>query len=468
MAAATYSTTKVIKIKHFWLYVIAAVASLGGLLSGFDTGVISGALLYINETWSMSAWEQGWIVSSAIVGAVIGAAMNGSLSDIYGRKKIIVATGIIFAIGSILCGYAHTPMALILSRGLIGLAVGMVNFVVPMYLSEIAPQKIRGMLVSLYQLAITGGILFSYLINRIFANTEYNWRWMVGAGLIPAIILLVGISFLGDTPRWLISKQRDKEAKEIFKKINPDDDVEAHVKEIRATLQTAEKSGKKRVFQKWMLMPVFVGVGMMFMQICTGINTIIFYTTTIFKMAGFADNISAIYATIGVGAVNFLMTFVAIFFTDKWGRKPLLYIGLWGILIALIALGSSFHFAAALGGNLKWVAVGSVILYIMCFAMSLGPIGWIMVSEVLPLQIRGFAMSVCTVANFGFNFIVVLSFLPLIHNIGEAYTFWIYAGIAALSLLFTYYLVPETKGISLEKIEKNWREHVPAREFGKN
>ena len=221
MTTATYNTTKVIKIKHFWLYVIAVVASLGGLLSGFDTGVISGALLYINETWNMSAWEQGWIVSSAIVGAVIGAAMNGSLSDIYGRKKIIVATGIIFAIGSILCGYAHTPMALILSRGLIGLAVGMVNFVVPMYLSEIAPQKIRGMLVSLYQLAITGGILFSYLINRVFANTEYNWRWMVGAGLIPAIILLIGISFLGDTPRWLISKQRDKEAKEIFKKINP-------------------------------------------------------------------------------------------------------------------------------------------------------------------------------------------------------------------------------------------------------
>lgn len=457
----------VVKIRHFWLYIIAIVASLGGLLSGFDTGVVSGALLYINETWQMSSWEQGWIVSAAIVGAVFGAAMNGSLSDIYGRKKIIVATGIIFAIGSLMCAYAVSPMWLIISRVVIGLAVGMVNFVVPLYLSEIAPQKIRGMLVSLFQLAITAGILFSYLINRIFANAEFNWRWMLGAGLIPAIILLVGITFLGDTPRWLISKKRDKEAKEIFLKINPEDNAEAHIAEVRSTLD-APKNQKGSAFKSWMLMPVMVGVGMMFMQICTGINTIIFYTTTIFKIAGFADNISAIYATIGIGAVNFLMTFVAIFFTDKWGRKPLLYLGLWGILFALTSLGAAFYFADILGDNLKWIAVGSVVVYITAFAMSLGPIGWIMVSEILPLQIRGVAMSLCTVANFGFNFIVVLSFLPLIHSIGEAYTFWIFSGITVLCLFFTYYLVPETKGISLEKIEKNWREGIPARQFGQS
>lgn len=462
--AELYVKTKEIKIRHFWIYVIAAVASLGGLLSGFDTGVISGALLYINETWSMTSWTQGWIVSAAIVGAVAGAALNGSLSDIYGRKKIIVATGIIFAAGSLMCAYAASPVWLIVSRIVIGLAVGMVNFVVPLYLSEIAPQKIRGMLVSLFQLAITAGILFSYLINRIFANAEYSWRWMLGAGLVPAIVLLFGISFLGDTPRWLISKKREKEAKEIFLKINPQEDAEAHVSEVRATLVVPEKN-KGGVFKPWMVMPVLVGVGMMFMQICTGINTIIFYTTTIFKMAGFSDNISAIYATIGIGAVNFLMTFVAIFFTDKWGRKPLLYAGLWGIFIALLALGAAFNFADVLGDNLRWVAVGSVVIYIMSFAMSLGPVGWIMVSEILPLQIRGLAMSICTVANFAFNFIVVLSFLPLIHSVGEAWTFWGFAGITVLCLLFTYFLVPETKGISLEKIEQNWRDKVPARKF---
>lgn len=456
-------TIKVITVRHFWLYVIAVVASLGGLLSGFDTGVISGALLFINETWNMSPFEQGWIVSSAIVGAVFGAALNGSLSDIYGRKKIIVATGLIFAVGSIMCAYSTSPGWLIVSRMIIGLAVGMVNFVVPLYLSEIAPQKIRGMLVSLFQLAITAGILFSYLINRVFANAEYNWRWMLGAGLVPALILLIGMLFLGDTPRWLIRKHREKEAEEIFLKINPDEDAGRHVEEIKASLSVL--GDKKSPFRRWMLMPVLVGIGMMFMQICTGINTIIYYTTTIFKVAGFSSNIGAIYATIGIGVVNFLMTLVAMAFTDRWGRKPLLYIGLWGILISLSALGLAFHFAADLGDNLKWIAVGSVVMYIASFAMSLGPVGWIMVSEILPLQIRGLAMSLCTVANFIFNFIVVLSFLPLIHSIGEAYTFWIFAAITVLCMFFTYFFVPETKGISLEKIEKNWREGVPARKF---
>ncbi len=453
-----------LKKRHFWLYIIAVVASLGGLLSGFDTGVISGALLFINETWNMTPLEQGWITSSALVGAVIGAAFNGFLSDFYGRKKIIVATGIIFALGSVMCAYAASPLGLMLSRLVIGLAVGMVNFVVPLYLSEIAPQKIRGMLVSLFQLAITAGILFSYLINRVFANAEFNWRWMLGAGLIPALILLVGIAFLGDTPRWLISKRREKEAKEIFLKINPEDDVKKHIAEIRSTIETSTgQQGPK--FQKWMLMPVFVGIGMMFMQICVGINTIIYYSPTIFKFAGFNSNISAIYATIGIGVVNFFMTLVAIAFADRWGRKPLLYVGLWGILVALSGLGTAFYFADWLGENLRWIAVGSLLLYIACFAMSLGPIGWIMVSEILPLKIRGFAMSLCTAANFGFNFVVVLSFLPLVNSIGEAYTFWIYAAIAVLCLFFTYFFVPETKGISLEQIERNWQNKVPARKF---
>ena len=187
------------RIKHFLLYVIASIASLGGLLSGFDTGVISGALLYINETWPLSTLAQGWVVSSALVGAVAGAAVNGVLADVYGRKKVIVATAAVFAVGSVLCGLAPSIGWLVAGRIVLGLAIGMVNFVIPLYLSELSPQKVRGMLVSLYQLAITAGILFSYLINRIFALSEYNWRWMLGAGLIPAVILLVGISFLGDT-----------------------------------------------------------------------------------------------------------------------------------------------------------------------------------------------------------------------------------------------------------------------------
>ena len=224
------------RIKHFLLYVIAGIASLGGLLSGFDTGVISGALLYINEGWPLSTLQQGWVVSSALVGAVVGAAVNGVLADIYGRKKVIIATATIFAIGSLICGFAPSVGWLVFGRMILGLAIGMVNFVIPLYLSELSPQRVRGMLVSLYQLAITAGILFSYLINRIFALSEYNWRWMLGAGLIPAVILLIGISFLGDTPRWLISRRRYNEAKEIFKKIEPEEDADKQIQEIQAML----------------------------------------------------------------------------------------------------------------------------------------------------------------------------------------------------------------------------------------
>ncbi len=446
------------KPRHLWLYIIAVVASLGGLLSGFDTGVISGALLFIDETWPLDSLTKGWVVSSALVGAVIGAAANGILADIYGRKKVIIATAVIFALGSILCGFASSVSWLIAGRMILGLAIGMVNFVVPLYLSEISPQKIRGTLVSLYQLAITAGILFSYLINRIFALSEYNWRWMLGCGLIPALILVIGISFLGDTPRWLVSKKREKEAIHIFQKIDPDANAKLHISEIKSAMNTSENlSTSSSNFRHWMLLPLLIGIGMMFMQICTGINTIIYYTATIFTAAGFTNTLSALYATIGVGFVNFFMTFIAILFTDKLGRKPLLYAGLSGMTVSLFVLGGSFYLIDTLGENLKWIAVSSVVIYIACFAFSLGPIGWIIISEIMPLKIRGLAMSICTMANFGFNFLIALTFPVLVEHIGEAYTFWIFGIVGIFSLWFTFRYIPETKGCSLEQIENHWQ-----------
>lgn len=450
---------------RFWLYLVTIIASLGGLLSGFDMGVISGSILFIKADWALDPGQQSLLVSAAIVGAIIGAAANGYLSDVYGRKKIIIATAIIFVGASLFCAFSPNIFWLIASRMMIGVAVGMVNFVVPLYLSEISPQRIRGMLISLFQLAVTAGILFSYLINGAFAEAFYNWRWMMGAGIIPAIILLIGIMFLEDTPRWLLSQQREAEAKAVFKKIDPQGSVTKQIKEIKHNLAAENGKNDQIRFKKWMIMPVFVGVGMMFAQIGTGINTIIYYTATIFQNAGFTSNTSAIYATIGIGVVNFMLTLVAIFYTDRLGRKPLLYLGLVGMMMSMFALGASFEYSGFLGSNMRWVAIGSVICYIACFAFSLGPIGWIMVSEVLPLRIRGFAMGICTVANFVFNLLVVYSFLPLVQKIGEAQTFWIYGGISFLCLIFVFFLVPETKGISLEKIENNWRQGLSARKF---
>lgn len=453
-------------MKYLWLYVVAIVASLGGLLSGFDTGVISGALLYINETWNLSDYLQGILVSSVLIGAVIGAATNGILADIFGRKKIIIATALIFITGSILCGLAPNIYVLILSRILVGLAVGIVNFVVPLYLSEVSPKQLRGTLVSLYQWAITAGILFSYVINAAFAQAVYSWRWMLFAGVFPGLILLIGMMFLSDTPRWLVSKNRDDEAKKVFRKIEPDIDVDEEIRQIKETLKPEKDTvDKKFRFKKWMIMPFIVGIGIMFAQICTGINTIIYYAPTIFKIAGFDSNLNAIYATTGIGVVNFLMTVVAIFFTDRLGRKPLLYFGLTGVMLSLLALGCAFQFEHVLGANLKWVAVGSLVSYIVCFAFSLGPVGWVLVSEVFPLKIRGLAMSICTVSNFAFNFFVVGSFPILINRLGGAITFWGFAAVSFLCILFVFFFVPETKGISLEQIESNWLKGVKPRDF---
>ena len=451
-------------MKYIWLYVVAIVASLGGLLSGYDTGVISGALLFINETWILPDTLQGFLVSSVLIGAVIGAATNGVLADIFGRKKIIMATAVIFILGSVMCAFAPNVYVLIISRIFVGFAVGIVNFVVPLYLSEISPKNLRGTLVSLYQWAITSGILFSYFINAAFAQAVYNWRWMLFAGVLPGLILFVGMYLMSDTPRWLVSKNREDEAKVIFQKIEPDIDTEKEIQDIKATLKT-EGQDKKFRFKKCMIMPFVVGVGIMFAQICTGINTIIYYAPTIFKTAGFDSNLTAIYATTGIGVVNFVMTIVAVFFTDRLGRKPLLYFGLTGVMVSLFALGTSFAFANILGSSLKWVAVGSLVTYIICFAMSLGPIGWILVSEVFPLKIRGVAMSICTVSNFAFNFFVVGSFPILLHRIGGAWTFWMFGAVSLLCIIFVYFFVPETKGISLEQIESNWRKGINPRKF---
>ncbi len=451
-------------MKYIWLYIVAIVASLGGLLSGYDTGVISGALLFINETWVLPDTLQGFLVSSVLIGAVIGAATNGILADIFGRKKIIMATAVIFILGSILCAFAPNVYVLILSRIFVGFAVGIVNFVVPLYLSEVSPKNLRGTLVSLYQWAITAGILFSYFINAVFAQAVYNWRWMLFAGVVPELVLFIGMCFMSDTPRWLVSKNRDDEAKKVFSKIEPDIEPEKEIAEIKETLVDNRQEKAFRL-KKWMIMPFVVGIGIMFAQICTGINTIIYYAPTIFKTAGFDSNLTAIYATTGIGVVNFIMTIVAVFFTDRIGRKPLLYFGLTGVMLSLFALGTSFAFAGVLGSSLKWVAVGSLVTYIICFAMSLGPIGWILVSEVFPLRIRGIAMSVCTVSNFAFNFFVVGSFPVLLHRIGGAWTFWIFGIVSILCIIFVYFFVPETKGISLEEIESNWRRGVNPRDF---
>ena len=434
--------------KYFYLYICALIASFGGLLSGYDTGVISGALLYINQSFEINSYMLGLLVSSVSIGAVFGAFVNGFFVDKIGRKKTLLLTAFLFFIASVFCFLSQNITELIISRMIIGLAVGIVSFCGPLYLSEISPKEKRGQIVSLHQLAITFGILFSYLTNYLCANLESNWRVMFLIGVVPAFILFFGLLFQKDTPRWYVIKKRYDDAKKILELVGCSENTEQEIQNISATLNKEEKIK----FNKKLIMPFVIGLGIMIIQMTTGINAIIYYAPTIFKMIGFSSNQDALFITIFIGLINFLMTFVAIILVDKIGRKPLLYIGLSGMLISLVVLSSVFVLDYVF---IKYLAVVFCAVYIVSFSMSLGPVAFLLVSEVFPLKYRGSAMSITIVTNFICNFLVTGLFPIALDKIGGFYTFMIFAFICVLSLLFVKFIVFETKGLSLEDIELN-------------
>ncbi|MBD3380172.1 MAG: sugar porter family MFS transporter [Candidatus Omnitrophica bacterium] len=449
--------------ENLFVYVAAGVAALAGLLFGYDTGVISGAVLFLKDQFALTSASEEVVVSAVLVGAIAGAALSGQLSDMFGRKKIIIATAVIFVLGSLATALAPGVGFLVAGRVVIGIAIGIASFAAPLYISEVSPPNIRGALVSLNQLAITCGIVLSYLIDYLFAG-RHEWRWMFAVGAVPAILLGIGISFLPASPRWLMSRSLVDRAREVLGKIRQkDDNIEEEISDIRRSL-TEESGGWKELFQPWLRMPLVIGIGIMFFQQITGINTVIYYAPTIFGFAGFGSAQVAILATMGVGIVNVLMTVVAIKLVDRVGRRKLLFWGLAGMVISLGALGFAFNMAS-LSGALKWVAVGSLMLYIASFAVSLGPIAWLIIAEVFPLKIRGRAMSLSTMCNWAFNLVIAMTFLTLIEKLGKAGTFWLYSGLGIAGWLFCFFFVPETKGHKLEDIEEHWRAGKPPREL---
>ncbi|HJN05117.1 MAG TPA: sugar porter family MFS transporter [Bacteroidales bacterium] len=469
-----------IKRNNKHVYFVATIAAFGGLLFGYDTGVISGALLLIKTQFAepgahqMLPELQEWVVSVVLIGAMIGAIISGKLADKFGRKIIIIVTSIIFIIGSTISGLAPDVTFIIIGRIIIGLAIGVASFTVPLYISEISPKKIRGALVSLNQLAITIGIFASYLVDLGFAETHEGWRWMFIMGVLPAIVLGLGMLFLPDTPRWLMSHKKDEAARLALEKTTDPDDIQNEIDSIKQILLTESKnkSSISELLQPWLRPALIIGIGIMLFQQFTGINTVIYYAPTIFQIAGFHGDFAPIMATTMVGIVNILFTIVAIWLLDRWGRKPLLYLGLSGMVVALTILGIAFNQAEALGSSLKWISVGSVAIYIAFFAISLGPIAWLIISEIYPLRIRGIAMSIATFSNWLFNFIVAKTFLTLtraltipgteitmadgVQSSNPAGAFWLFAIIGIGGLIFTYYYMPETKGQTLEDIQEHW------------
>ncbi len=471
-----------------YIILIAAIASTGGLLFGFDTGVISGALPFLKQFFHMQSGEEEWITTAALIGAVLGAVSSGRITDIFGRKKVIITASIIFALGAVLTGAAPTTAFLSISRIILGIAIGVSSFTVPLYIAEISPTKIRGAMVSSFQLMITIGIVVSYFSDLAFANdaNPESWRWMFYVGVFPAIILFIGMLTLPETPRFLIGIGKEEQGRKVLSKVEEPELIEVAITKIKDDIRLDKENNVSwtEIFSPWLRTALIIAVVIMFVQQFVGINTIIYYAPTVFIIAGFSGPKAAIAATVSVGVVNVLSTVLSMFLIDKIGRRKLYFIGVIGMAIALFALGSFFLMKDSLGASLKFITVGSVLVYIVFFAISLGPLGWLLISEIFPLKVRGLGMSIGSLSNWLFNAIVTFTFLKLAwvfttpgmeitHGAGvpsdpnPAGAFMVYGVVAILGLIWGYYYIPETKNISLEEIEEHWRKGTKPRHIKK-
>ncbi|MDX2430946.1 MAG: sugar porter family MFS transporter [Bacteroides sp.] len=466
--------------------VIASIAATGGLLFGFDTGVISGAIPFLQDYFVLTDSQVENVTALGLIGAVVGALVTGQITDILGRKKVILASAFIFATGAVWTGFAPTVTQLMISRFYLGIAIGVSSFAVPLYISEISPTKIRGTLVSMFQLLITVGILSAYLSDNALAdnNNLECWRPMLWVGVFPAVILFIGMFFLPETPRWLMSKGREEESRKVLARIEDEEFIEASIAAMKSDINIDKsQAGWREIFKPWLRNALIIAMGIMFFQQFVGINTVIYYSPKIFLAAGFEGAEAAIKASVIVGAVNVLFTIISLFVIDRLGRRKLYFIGLSGIAVALVCMGLGFM----LPGAGKWFLVVSMLVYIAFFAISLGPLGWLIITEVFPTRVRGLGASIGSLSNWGFNTLVVWTFYKMASAIGNAKAvvvpegqdlsdvcpscvgsvFWIFAAVALIGIVWGYFYIPETKGVSLEKIEEHWRKGGKPRLLGK-
>jgi SP family sugar:H+ symporter-like MFS transporter len=430
--------------------------ALGGLLFGYDTGVISGALLFIPKDFKLSPFLQGAIVAGLLLGAMIGSAVAGRLSDRLGRRRLIIMAAIVFTLGALLAAFAPSVTVLIAARVIIGLGVGSAALVVPLYLSEIAPTEIRGAISSLNQLMIVSGILVAFIVNAILASSG-NWRLMLGLAAVPSLILLVGMLFMPETPRYLVHAGEEEEAHEVLEDLPGDERPEERIEEILEVEQAEEGEGGLGGLwrAKWVRPALLVATGLAVFQQLVGINTIIYYAPTTLTNVGFAKT-SAIYANLIIGVINVAMTVIAIRIVDRVGRKPMLYGGVAGMVLSLAVLGISLSVLATPhhpGDPAAVITLVCLTTFIASFAATWGPVVWVMIPEVLPLSVRGTAMGVAVFGNWAANFAVSQTFPPLLKAVGPGPVFLGYAALGILAGVFVKAFVAETKGRSLEEIE---------------
>lgn len=441
-----------------YVYQYTLVAAVGGLLFGYDTAVVSGAIGFLQEKYQLSPAMTGWAASCALIGCMVGAMIAGVLSDQLGRKKVMMISAFAFAISSLGILLPAGINNFIVFRLIGGIGIGIASILAPMYISEIAPADIRGRLISIYQLGIVTGILLIYFVNAAIAglhdhtwNINEGWRYMFGSGIVPSILFIILLLRTPESPRWLAYRSRWPEAEAVLTKVNGKARAEQELTEIRRSL-TEIQAPFSDLIKPGLRTALYIGIGLAIFSQVTGINVIMYYAPEIFKASGSGTS-SALLQTICVGSINLLLTIVAIKYVDKLGRKKLLLIGSAGMAICLAFVGLAFYLKITAG---YWVLAG-VLLYISFFAISLGPLTFVVVAEIFPNQIRGRAMGVAIFFLWLSVYIVSQSFPMLLASIGSAYTFWIYMLTSMIAFAFIWKLVPETKGKSLEEIQAMWR-----------
>jgi SP family galactose:H+ symporter-like MFS transporter len=443
---------------------IGLLAALAGLMFGLDIGVISGAQQFIQHDFHISDTVLEHIVSWMMLGAAVGAITGGWMAKSLGRKRSLLLGSFIFVVASVLCGAAWSVPVLLVGRLILGVSIGMLSFTAPIYLAEIAPENIRGSMVSFYQLMITIGIFVAFLSDTAFSYSG-NWHWMLGIIAIPGALFFLGVFALPDSPRWLMMRGRKEEATKVLIKLrgNPKI-VEQEEQEIAAQIGIPQHGWHMFLQNKNFRRSVGLGILLQIVQQFTGMNVVMYYAPRIFQDMGYKTE-AQLWFTAIVGLTNVLATFIAIWLVDRLGRKPILYTGFTVMAIGMGVVGTMMHLGIS-NHTEQIFTVVMLLVFIVGFAMSAGPLIWILCSEVQPINGRDFGVAISTLTNWVANFVVGATFLSLLDNFGQAQTFWLYGAFNVVFIVLTGMLVPETKNITLEFIERNLMAGKPLRKIG--
>ena len=447
------------KVSNGFIYTFGA---LGGLLFGYDIASVSGAILFIQKQLHLNSWEQGMVVSSVLIGAIIGALGTSKFLDKYGRRKLLIWAASIFTIGALGSGFAPEYWTLLITRVILGIGVGITSALIPAYLHELAPKRMHGAVATMFQLMVMIGILLAYILNYTFQGMYTGWRWMLGFAALPAIILFIGAFFLPESPRFLVKIGKLDEARDVLMSTNKGDDkaVNTALSEIEDSAKQ-QQGGWKELFGADVRPALITGLGAAIFQQVIGSNSVIFYAPTIFTKVGWGVA-AALLAHIGIGIVNVIVTVVAMLLMDHVDRKKMLTVGAAGMGLSLFVMAAILKMDSG-SRAAAYVSAIALTVYIAFYACTWAPITWVYIGEVFPLNIRGLGTSLCSATNWLADMVVSLTFPSMLAAFDIANTFIIYGVICVICIIFTNKFFLETRGKSLEEIEASMRAMTAAK-----